>query len=366
MNQAQWRKVLLLQTSFLGDTVLTLPLIDEIRRRFPSSHLAVLCNPIGRELLQDHPAIDELIVDDKKHGDKGFSGLRRKAELLKQKSFTIALTPHKSLRTALLLWLAAIPCRVGFRQSKGWFLFHHRAWRDPSRHDVERNLSVLQAVGLARGDYQPELRLPIADSRRGAVVNKLHELGYDPSRPLIGINPGSVWPMKRWSVEGFARVVDGACETYGCQAILFGAPEDREIAAKVESLCRSKPINSAGRLSLTDLPAAISLCQVFVTNDSGPMHIAAACDVPTVAIFCATAPSQGFYPYASNAIVVQKNLACRPCSPHGGRRCPLGSEDCIRQIEAGPVLAAVQRLWRREAAEGSDRSFSPIPEFVTV
>lgn len=366
MAEALWQKVLLVQTSFLGDTVLTLPLVDEIKRRFPAAHLAVLCNPIGYSLLASHAAIDELIVDDKRGSDRGWSGLRRKARALKEKSFSLAITPHKSLRTALLLWLAQIPQRVGFAQSAGWFLFHARAERDSTQHDVVRNLAVLEPLGIRPEDCDQALHLPVRESARHKVDEKLRALGYDPGRLVIGVNPGSVWPMKRWSAEGFARVIDRTCQEYHCQAILFGGPADRATTNKIATLCQVKTIDSAGQLSLAELPAAIDRCQVFLTNDSGPMHIAVARNVPTVAIFCATTPSLGFYPYSSRAIVVEKILHCRPCSAHGGRRCPLGSADCVGLIDSDHVLAAVRKLMDARAHEAPQRARPFTPEFLSV
>src|SRR5215470_13652893 len=126
MDPHQWEKVLVLQTSFLGDTVLSLPLVSEIKRRFPQASLSLLTSPQGRDLLRDHPDIDEIIVDDKKGVDRGWRGLWRKARGLRQMGFSAAFSPHKSLRSALVLFFAAIPHRVGFRQSKGWFFFHKR------------------------------------------------------------------------------------------------------------------------------------------------------------------------------------------------------------------------------------------------
>jgi heptosyltransferase-2 len=114
---------------------------------------------------------------------------------------------------------------------------------------------------------------------------------------------------------------------------------------------------------LRELPAAINRCRVFITNDSGPMHVAVARQVPTVAIFCATTPQLGFYPYTENAIVVQRDLSCRPCTSHGGRRCPLGTEDCIRQISPDAVARAVEKI-----LEGR-RRLSPLafqPRVMTV
>ena len=120
-------------------------------------------------------------------------------------------------------------------------------------------------------------------------------------------------------------------------------------------------MNLAGKFSLRELPAAIGRCRVFVTNDSGPMHIAVARKVPTVAIFCATTPDLGFYPYSANAIVIEKQLACRPCTSHGGRRCPLAHENCIRQIRPQTVLTAMEKLIA-EKVKGDRDPF--VPEFL--
>ncbi len=358
-----WRNALIVQTSFLGDTVLTLPLVAEVRRRFPVQRLTVLCLPGGRELLRDHPAIDEIIAYDKKNRDRGWGGLRRLAARIAENGFTVALTPHKSLRTALLLALAGVPRRIGFRESRGWFLYHQRARRDPRRHDVERNLSVLEAVGVRPEDCIRALELPVSAKVQAAVDGKLGELGVDDRLPLIGVHPGSVWPTKRWSAEGFGALISLLRKRHECRVLLFGGAEDEPVVEQVQRQCGGAAVSLVGRIGLRELAAAINRCRVFVTNDSGPMHVAVARCVPTVAIFCATTPELGFYPYTHRAIVVQRELSCRPCASHGGRRCPLGTEDCIRQVGPQAVLAAVEKLLRGEFA-GTGDPFQP--ELVTL
>ena len=366
MVQASWENVLVLQTSFLGDTVLTLPLIAEIKRRFPVKKLSIVCSPMARELLQDYPAIDDIIVDNKKNGDRGFAGLRRRAATLESKKFTLALTPHKSLRSALLLRLADIPYRVGFRQSSGWFLFHERAERDPKRHDVERNLSILEPFGVNVEGCLRQLDLPVSAAVQSAVDQKLAALGVVENKTIIGINSGSVWPTKRWWPKGFARLIQLLKQRIDCHVVLFGGAEDAAVVAEVQEMSNVPVVNLAGKIGLRELPAAIGRCQIFVTNDSGPMHIAVARQVPTVAVFCATNPDLGFYPYTHDAIVLGKPLACRPCASHGGRRCPLGSEECIRQIQPEKVLAAVEKLLTTDRS-GRDPSVQDFhPEFMAA
>jgi len=366
MSAAEWRNVLILQTSFIGDTVLTLPLIAELRRRFPIGKLSLICQPSCRDLLQDHPALDQIIVDDKNHADRGIGGMYRKAQALAQQQFTLALTPHKSLRSALLLYLARIPQRVGFAQSRGWFLFHRRVARDPARHDIERNLSLLNAFGIAVEDCQRALELPVTPALQAQVDEKLRELGVGTDKPIIGVNPGSVWPTKRWSVEGFGEIISQLKQKLDCRIVLFGGPEDVPVVNQVLAAGGGAATSLAGKLTLRELPAAIRRCRVFVTNDSGPMHIAVAARLPTVAIFCATTRELGFYPYTKHAVVVERSLSCRPCTSHGGRRCPLGSEACSRLIAPARVVSAVEELQRRACGDLSAALDSFEPEFIAA
>jgi heptosyltransferase-2 len=365
MLAPSWENVLVLQTSFLGDMVLTLPLIDEIKRRFPVKKLTLLCQPASRELLQDHPGIDEVIVDDKRNADRGFAGLRAKAGTLRAHGFTLALTPHKSLRSALMLCSAQIPCRTGFRQSKGWFFFHRRVDRDPHRHDVERNLSLLTAFGVRVEECRREIELPVSAAAQKAVSHKLSGLGVKETDMVIGISPGSVWPTKRWSIAGFAELIRMLGSRMASKILLFGGPDDAAVVEEVQSRADGAGINLVNRIGLRDLPAAISRCALFITNDSAPMHVAVARKIPTVAIFCATTPELGFFPYTDHAIVVGKNLSCRPCGTHGGLRCPLGHAHCIEQIQPITVFKAAEKLLG-EAQRMNCRANTFQPEFLTV
>ncbi len=366
MSLADWKNILVVQTSFLGDTVLTLPLLAEIKRRYPAGKLTLLCAPVARELLGSHPGIDEVIVDDKRHQDAGIMGLWRKAKLIEQKRFTLAISPHKSLRSALLLFLARIPYRVGFRQSKGAFLFHALANRNPLRHDVERNLSILEALGIPTRECRQSIDLPVVLDSKEKNRQLLDVAGIDLHRTVIGVNAGSVWATKRWAPDLFAALIRRLKQDVNCEIVLFGGPEDVDTTTKIQALCGADVVNWCGKTALHDLPATISACDLFITNDSGPMHIAVACKVPVVAIFCATTPSLGFYPYSSKAVVVEKELSCRPCSSHGSRRCPLGTEDCIRLIRPEHVLQAAKQVLQLSDKLAVNSSAAHEPHYLTL
>lgn len=358
-------KILVVQTSFLGDAVLTTPLLSEIRSRFPEAELAVMCTPQAKGLLEGNPDVHEIIADDKR-GQGAWTGLWQKAKDLRSRGFTMALSPHKSFRSGLLLFLARIPFRVGFRESAGWFFYHRRVHRDPNCHDVERNLSLLQAFGIDPGECRRDLRIEVDPGTRESVEQVFNSLGIDRNGMTIGLNPGSVWATKRWAAEGYAELMTHLKERYRCEILLFGGREDREIIAKVQELSGNVGVNLVGKFALRELACALDKCDLFITNDSGPMHIAVARGVPVIAIFCATTPSLGFYPYSFRAVVVEKDLPCRPCSSHGGRRCPLGTEDCIRLIKAEDVMRGVERLLNGKNQAGPAGPDSRRPQFITL
>lgn len=363
---AQPENILVVQTSFLGDVVLITPLVSETRRRFPDARLSVLCTPGGGAILAGSPDIDEIILLEKKRDGGGRSGLWRKAQELRARGFTLAISPHKSFRTALLLFLARIPLRVGFRQSAGWFLYHRRVDRDADRHDVERNLSLLGALGGAPAGRGPAPRVEATPAAREKVAALFRSLGVGGDGPIFGLNPGSVWPTKRWTAGGYAQLIGALKQKYGGAVVLFGGPGDEATVERILSLSDGAAVSLVGRVGLGELAAAVERCAVFITNDSGPMHVAVARGVPVVAIFCATTPSLGFYPYAANAVVVEKELACRPCGAHGGRRCPLGTEDCMRLIRAEDVLLGVERLLEGGSGPRGEPADSRLPQSITV
>lgn len=366
-KRGEGERILIVQTSFLGDLVLTTPLVWEIRRRFPKALVAILCTSSARGLLINNPHLDKIITDDKRGVERGLRGLWRKAKELRSLGFTVAISPHKSLRSALLLLLAGIPLRIGFRQSAGWFLYHHRVDRDPKSHDVERTLSILKPLGIEPEQCERHLRMDVDPATRGMVEGLFQSVGLErkEDQMIFGINPGSVWPTKRWSAEGYADLIGRLKKKYRCEIVLFGSPEDSEIVNRIQSLSGQGGVNLVGRTALAELACAVEWCNVFITNDSMPMHLAVARGVPVVAIFCATTPSLGFYPYSSKSVVVEKNLPCRPCGSHGGLRCPLGTEDCIRLVSPEDVLRGVDLLLSQPVSTSNVRS-SPMPEFISV
>lgn len=333
-------RFLVAQTSFLGDVVLSTPVFTALRRHYAGAHITALVRPEAAGVLDDHPDVDAVLTDDKRGGEGGIASLRVLRKI-RDGNFDVALALHKSFRTAWLLAAAGIGWRIGFRQSAGWFLYHRRVQRDATRHDVERNLSILSGLGI--DPYQGEPRLYVA-CRREAVVrfqSALRARGVDADAPLVGIAPGSVWATKRWTEEGYAALLTGLQRDLGVTPVLLGSAGDTACAEAIHRAAEGAGVNLVGQTDLGMLVAAIDQCRVLVANDSAPVHIAVARETPVVAIFGPTVPRQGFGPYTDRARVVERELPCRPCGRHGGRRCPLGTHACMREITALDVQRAV-------------------------
>ena len=334
------------QTSFLGDVVLTTPLFAALRQRLRPRRLAVLVRPDAASLLDGHPDVDDVLVDDKRGATRGIGGLLRVASRLRAQRFDLAVSPHRSLRTALVLAAARIPRRIGFTDSRGAALYHERVPRDRRRHDVERNLALLAPFGGASGTPRLHLAVqPTAAARAAALLP-------DGGGPLVGLAPGSVWATKRWTTDGYATVLR-ALRADGARIVVLGAPSERALAEEVVRLGGGGATVLAGGTDLATLVAVIDRLALLVTNDSAPMHVACARDVPVVAVFCATTPSLGYGPWGERARVVEVDLACRPCARHGGPRCPRGTDDCQRLVRPESVLAVARALLASPRSAGS-------------
>jgi heptosyltransferase-2 len=324
--------IVLVQTSFLGDVVLSTPLIAAIHSLHPDARLWFLTTPVGAAVVERDPGLAGVIVFDKHGVDRGISGLLRTAKRLRAIKFDLAYSLHRSARTSILLALAKIPKRVGFTKSKLSFLYHNRVERK-GMHDVERNLSLLGKVTTV------ELRVfpPEASSLSQQVRDLVTAV-----RPYLVLVPGSAWHTKMWHWERYREVARHyLAKNY--TVLLIGTKGETELCSKVAS--GTTAVNLAGKTTISEVIALIKSAQLVVCNDSAALHIASACKTPAVAVFCATSPAFGFGPWKNRAVVVEKEgLPCKPCSRHGTKKCPVNTEACMRELNAETVIAAAEKL----------------------
>ena len=341
-------RILLVQTGFLGDIILTTPLVAALRRQHPRAEITMLVTPAGAPLVSAHPGLDRVLVDDKRGRGRGLGGLARLVRRLRAERFSLAIAAHKSVRTAIALRAAGIPRRVGFASAPGARFYTDRVERPADAHDRDRLLRLLAPLAIATepdAGAQPWIAMDEATRERARrLLAPFHADG----RPLVAVCPGSAWRTKRWPAASFGALVR-RLEADGDRCLLLGAPDERTLTAAVQAAAGGGGVDLGGETDLPLLAAVLARVAVAVTNDSAPMHVANALGVPLVAVFCATVPAQGYGPLGARALVVERDLACRPCGRHGGAHCPRGTDDCMELVTADEVWAAVARVRVRAA-----------------
>lgn len=324
---------LVIQTSFLGDTVLTTPLVAELSRRGP---VDVVTTPASAGLLMNHPGIRAVIAYDKRGADRGVRGFFRLARTLRRFGYDAAYLAQGSVRSAALALAAGAGRRIGFDTSAGRRWYSETVEYRDDEHHALRLLRLARSPEPPSPDVRPRLYPGIPE--RGAVDRFLALYDALNDAPIVALAPASVWETKRWPYYAdLAREL-----APHARVVVVGSRDDAPLAEEVAAAAGAAGINAAGVFNLLGSAELIRRCGALVTNDSAPQHLASAMDTPTVSIFGPTVPAFGFGPLARRSITIgHAELACRPCDRHGPRRCPLGHWRCMREVTARDVAPRV-------------------------
>ncbi len=305
-------RILLWQTAYLGDVVLATPLIKSLKKNFPKAHIAFVGRSFIKELLNGFDI--ELIPFDK--------GLKESFEMLEKiKDYHVAISPHISARTALILFFSGIPIRIGFDRSELSWLYTHRIKHRWDMHEVDRNLELLKPLGIKNFERLPALMVEEEEKRK--AIEK-----FNLPREFVVISPFSNFPLKEWSLENWLELV----KRIRLPVVVVG--KERGEAFKDSSV-----INLVGKTSLRELMAVISLSKAVISCDSSPVHIANALGVPAISIYTATSPDYGFYPL--KGYYLKPDLWCSPCSPNP-KRCKTGTQACLNKVRVEDVLEKLE------------------------
>ncbi len=336
--------ILVFQTAFIGDVVLMTPLLAKLHAHIIDASVDVVVAPAAAPLLANHPAVRDVIVYDKRGADKGIGGVIRLARRLKRGGYDAAIIPHRSLRSGLVCFLAGIPRRIGFSTSTAAFLMTDVVPYGSELHETSRNVRLLKPLHI---DGEEHILPDVYPSEQDKETVTLFLQNFQPAaeRPMVAVAPGSVWATKRWPVDKFAALSQ-MCVSAGLSVVLIGGPADAGLALQILDTAGGEfVVDTTGRLSLLQSAELIRRCRVLVTNDSAPLHLGVAVRTPVVAIFGATVPEFGFGPIGSGDVVVQRTgLPCKPCSIHGGHKCPIGTFECMLEIDPAEVMQKVRSL----------------------
>ncbi len=332
-------QILVRMPNWLGDLVMATPLLESLKKKWPNSILTVSCIKHFSEILLHHPYIDHIIPLERSSGLREKIFPKKNVSNLRLKQYDLGVLTTNSLSSAWIFFLSNIKKIVGFNSNARGLLLTCKVpfpKKRTSQHLVKTYKSLLVPIGIPIDDTHPLITtIPKEDE---AALNLLESQGRDPKQTLIGINPGAAYGQaKCWPPEYFISLSQKLIEKKDHCIVFFG---DKLGKSLIDSICSKLPkervINLAGKTNIRELVCLIKQCNVFLTNDSGPMHIAAALSTPLIALFGSTSDTlTGPYP---NGQVIHKHTSCSPCFL---RICPIDFR-CMKQITVEEVYEALE------------------------
>jgi heptosyltransferase-2 len=330
------KRVLVIQTAYLGDLIWTTPLIQTLGRALPCGKIDILTIPQNYGLLEGLPEVGEIIYYDKRSRLGQLPENYRLLRLLQSKKYQLTVSAHLSLRSALIARASRAGIRLGLAGSAAPRLYTHLAPTDERQHFVERYLALAQALGIK--NLTAELRLIPSPQARAESARLLEPIK---AKGLLAVFPGSVWATKRYPAEKMASAAQAAAGHLGWGVVLLGSRADVKSAKEVEKRLQMPFIDLSGKTSLSQLKGVVASCDVCLANDSGGLHLATALGIPVVAIYGPTHPRQGIGPWRGKSISICAKVPCSPCSAHGSKTCPRGDMLCMETITPGQVAGAI-------------------------
>lgn len=355
-------RILIVRLSSMGDIILTLPVIEALKKELPRSKIFFLCKKKYKSLLLDHPHIDQVIEFDPQKNHKGIYGFWRLTKELKELKFDLILDLHSNLRSFFIRNLSRAKLKIKY--NKRWIarvlLVYLKPFEIKSKHTLNCYMKSLQKLGIK--SESRTLRFYLNEEDRVWANGFLSENGWDGRKILLGIAPGARWETKSWNKERFARVAEILSLKFPLDVVLLGDETDtntiewifEDLSGNELSTKNLKIIKAIG-LPLSKVAGLFKKCDVLVTNDSGLMHLASFLKVPVVAIFGPTHPQLGFAPLGQNNIVITVNEKCSPCSLHGKRKCHRKERYCMDRILPEEVAEKASRFLGQGKAVFVDR-----------
>jgi heptosyltransferase-2 len=336
-------KILIRATNWIGDAVMALPALRAARAKFPEAHITVVARPYVADIYKDQNVCDDLIAYESKGRHRGWRGRELLAKELRARQFDTALLLQNAFGAAWLAWRAGIPQRIGYARD-GRSLLLTKAIPVPKRGEIPAHekfyyLELLRRAGwidALRDDAHIQLHVPDGARQRASLA--LAEAGTRPNALRIAVGAGASYgSAKCWPAERFATALNQILSQTDADVILFGTSAEASVSSAIASDLRRPPIDLTGRTPIAELPALLSQCQLFLGNDSGAMHVAAAVGLPVVAVFGSTDP-EGTAPVTPRSSIVQQKPYCSPCFL---RRCPTDHR-CMTAVQPEMVASALR------------------------
>ncbi len=331
-------KILVVNINWLGDAVFSLPVFKALKTTYPRACITCLGVPRVKDVLDYCPYVDEFILYDERGEHRTPWGKWSLINNLSKEKFDAAFLLHRSMTRALMVYLAGIPLRIGYSKTQG--LLTHPVVMNPEEvHRCDFYLKVLEGYGVKILDRACELRLKLPDIQ--SLDDKLSRAGLGPEEPLIVLNSGGNWDLKRWSPESFAALAKRLSEIDPCKIVLSGAQKDRALCARIAELSGDKAVSLAGETSLGESLALYKRAKVLISADSGPLHLAHSVGGDVIGIFGPTRPEITGPRGTGRSRILFKEVGCNkaPCY-----HLACGRNVCMQAVTVDDVLEAFQKF----------------------
>lgn len=320
------KNILIVQTAFLGDLLLTLPLIYHLKRIFTYAQIDILIREGLEEIKEIFTLIDNVHLISKKNSRK-IESIISLSKIMKGK-YNVVITPHRSFRSGLISFLTHAEKRITFNNSSLPFLFTDIVKYDKSKHEIERNLDLLNPILSGQKiNWKEKIPLKLDDY----ILNEIFMYWKSSGEKIIAIAPGTVWETKRYPEYYFSVLINRLIND-GIKCVLIGSSKDLDIGTSIMNRVSNKDsvLNLIGKLSLKESISLINLSDLLICNDSAPTHMGVFTKTPVLTIYGSTVPEFGFYPFRNfDRYVEVENLTCKPCGIHGYQKCPKKHFKCM-------------------------------------
>jgi len=330
------KKILVIQTAFIGDVVLATALIENLHQQWPEVKMDILVRKGNESLFESHPFLNQVLVWDKKNNKyHHWVGLLFK---IRSNQYDVVINAQRFAATGAWTALSGAKIKIGFNKNPFSFLFTNSVvhqFSEKGQHEIDRNHQLLSSLFVSKV-AMPKLYPTASDEL--AVIN------YQQA-PYLCIAPASVWFTKQFSIEKWVDLINEL--PFKGPIYLIGGPGDKLLCDQIlQKINRKSVVNLAGRLSFLASAALQKKAVLNYVNDSAPMHFASAVNASVVAVYCSTLPNFGFGPLSDHSFIVQTNeaLTCRPCGIHGKKQCPLKHFDCAKTIKMDQLIAPLLQV----------------------
>ncbi|MDP2922273.1 MAG: lipopolysaccharide heptosyltransferase II [Candidatus Omnitrophota bacterium] len=305
------RRILVVNVNWLGDAILTTPVFRALEEKYPSSYVAVMCVERVKEVFENNPYVDEIIIFDEKSIQNNLGEKLKFAKFLKAKNFDTAFLIHRSFTRAFICMLAGIKIRVGYKRLKNFFVLTNKIIAPAiDIHRQDYYFYLFEKTGIFIKDKMPKVFINprFKDKFRDIISETQDKYSY-----IVGINASANWLLKRWPTQNFAALCDRLVKELNCAIIFICAAKDRVTSEEIIRQMNEPSYNLCGQTNLKELAALMEVMNLFTSNDSGPAHLAAAVGIPTIALFGPTS-SKITSPRGKYVTIIKKDISCKiPC-----------------------------------------------------